>query len=161
MLVTAVLALFAATSLGNAGLTTMPPAYVNGQAIESTTCHTIVGNKPTVNGTLNTIAYFEKEGGNDYTRIMRELDLDLTKQAPAYVFEGASAASYGSFKDNVTRYKALHTDTLMLYTADKDWKPSAQPTGRLTSWITNDGEAAATFPFLKTDKLHIQKCDFN
>lgn len=161
MLVTSVLALFAATSLGNTALTAMPPSYVNGQAIESTACYTVVGAKPQAQGTLNALGYLEHNYKDEFKLISQKLHWDAEKELPAWFFDSAEKVQIGSFQSEFERQLILHQGTIYLYTANKDGNHSAQPTGRLTSWITNDGEAVTTFPFLKTSKLHIQKCDFN
>ena len=161
MLVTSVLALFAATSLGNTALTAMPPSYVNGQAIESTACYTVVGAKPQAQGTLNVLGSIERNKKTEFEVISKKLHWNAEKELPAWFFDSANTVQIGSFQSEFERQLILHQGTVDLYTVNADYKPSAQPTGRLTSWITNDGEAATTFPFLKTSKLHIQKCDFN
>jgi hypothetical protein len=161
MLPFSILSLFASLSLGNVGLTGMPPAYSNGQPLEATTCYTVVGAKPSTIGTLNTLGRLEHDDKAEFKLISQKLHWDSSKELPAWYFESAEKVQIGSFQSEFERQVILHQGTVYLYTADADYKHSAQPAGRLTSWITTDGEAAATFPFLKTDKLHIQKCDFN
>lgn len=163
MAVLAIISAISALSLGNAIQASYPPSYnANGAPLEVTTCRTIVGAKPTVNGTLGALAFLEKDNNQNYQTAMNKLNWNLEKQAPMWAFTGMTINDswYQNFQSEVERQKLLKAGSVYLYTADKNGKPSAQPTGRLSGWYTNDGEASTTFPYLKTQLMHIQKCDF-
>lgn len=161
MLSALILSAFSALSLGNATLVASPPSYSQGKALEATACYTVTGDRPVIIGTLNTLGSIERNNKAEFEVVSKKLHWNAEKELPKWFFDSAEKVQIGSFQSEFERQLILHQGTVDLYTVNADYKPSAQPTGRLTSWITNDGEAATTFPFLKTSKLHIQKCDFN
>jgi hypothetical protein len=153
-----ILPLLSALALGDAGLTANPPAYFQGQPIAVTTCHTVSGLKQSVNGTLNTLDFLEKNSG-DYSTVMQKLNLNFEKEGASSWYEGAVlAGGINGFFINADRLKENAQSTVWLY-KNVDGKPSARPTARLASWYTNDGKASDTFPYLKTQLIHIQKCE--
>ena len=150
-----ILAILSTISLANATVTASPPSFFNQDSVEATTCHTITGLKQPVNGTLNTLDFLQKNSG-EYEMVMQKLNLDFEREGALSWFEGASINS--SFVDDIARMKENLQATVWLY-ANKNGNPSAHPTARITSWYANDGKASDTFPFLKTQLIHIQKCD--
>ena len=147
-------------SIGFSTLSTAAPAYFKGQAIETSTCHTVSGLKQPVNGTLNTLDFLQKNSG-DYDMIIQKLHLDFEKEGALSWFKGSSFnTGFANFLDDAQRTAENTKSTVWLY-QNEDGKPSARPIASLSSWYTNDGKASDTFPYLKTQLMHIQKCDFN
>ena len=153
-----ILAILSSLAIGNATVTASPPAFFNQDSVEATTCHTITGLKQPVIGTLNTLDYLQNNSG-DYGTLMQKLHLDFKKEGALSWFKGSSFdTGFAMFLEDAQRTAENTKSTVWLY-QNEDSKPSARPTARLSSWYTNDGKASDTFPFLKTQLMHIQKCE--